>query len=297
MFYIWGQVSIYWEKGITPITLLTQLHPHFLRYLLVYPFFVLSEWTGISSDIFYSIFIYLNCAVSLYIIYFTLLKYNISQKLFIPSLCFFVLMFSLGLIYANGRGIISSSGILILFFTLMEWNRLTVIKKIPLVFFSFLFCSVSTGVIFCCICAVLVIGVKHIRPLIQNHFQTILSFKKNINFKMVFLCVTIFSLILFFAVQSVYKNYSYYGSIVSMLDHGVLGLITDHSLRYLLVPILISIAGLIYFYISKYTFNGAVIIAIFIISSLFGRLTFLSIVPLMITLFLIHISRVWRQKN
>lgn len=303
MFYIWKQVSIYWELGVIPLTLMCQLHPHFLRYLLVYPFLVLSEWTGIPSNLFYTIFIYLCCIGSIYISYLTLKRFCLSGKYLLVSIGFLLSIYAVGLIHANGRGILASFGILIMFFVLIQWSYEKPIKNILLLAFAAMLCSVSTGVMTCFSASSIICLVS------KNYFS---KNKRNNHFLSIFFDSFVIVILLFLMIQSVDKNYEYYGSVTSMLDHGdpglsvnknfvtrmtsmldhgYPGLLVDTNMKYLMALIVILSAVLFYVFCFKYTNDAAAVLSVFIVSSLFGRLTFLVSIPLMVIVFFIIVYK------
>jgi hypothetical protein len=100
VFDAWGQVTVLWEAGLSPLTLIG--HAHMLRYMIAYPGFLLEEsWPGTGFSLYVGIFFGLN------VLLLRLITQLVAARR--PSLGVYSLFIGTHLAM-NGRGVIAWAG-------------------------------------------------------------------------------------------------------------------------------------------------------------------------------------------
>ncbi len=273
MFHIWSQMDYIAKFDVTPIDLALQLHPHTLRYLLVYPFLYLADIFGLHRDIFYTLFVY-GCWVGSFCLSFSILKRNKISNVYIElsylSLATFYLC---TLFFANGRGIVAIFGVMLLFFIQFNEKELNVWKKFFGLTFAFLLCSVSSGITFCFSVIILVLLLLRVKI-------------KNLT-NLLFLFTVVFILVCFICL-SAEKNIMYFWSISAMLAHGLPGMFASSVSTWGMVVVIFSFAYFVYDKLHKEFGKNVIIFIPYILGGLFGALTFFVVIPALLTAFLFY---------
>jgi hypothetical protein len=274
MFHIWPQMDEILKFNLTPIDLALQLHPHTMRYLLIYPCLVLADLLGVHRDILYSLLVY-GCWAGTFYLSYSILEQNKISNLYINLVHFLMTtLYFCGLFFSNGRGVLAVFGVMLLFFIEYKRTELKVWKKISGLSFSFLLCNVSTGIVFCFSMGVLL---------------TLLMNFRIKNFRSLLLIGAVFLILTYFICVSLEKNMSYYGSILSMLSHGLPGVFSPAIFKYGMVFAILSFSYFTHHTLNKeFGVNVVMIFIIYILGGLFGQLTFLVVLPAMLTAFLFH---------
>lgn len=146
-FTLWSQVVYLYRHGADPAQLLVQMHPHFLRYLLVYPIFESAAAMRVSADGIFSIV----CLFGLFAVFLAvrtldrLLSHSPSNW---ANLCWSLLLCGLAAAM-NGRGVLAFLGYALLLVSLVpvfddDRPRWWLFASLPA---AMLFCSVSSGVL------------------------------------------------------------------------------------------------------------------------------------------------------
>lgn len=204
-FKLWPQVTTLWEGGFKLVDVLS--HPHGLRYLLIYPIFLVSSNSGVHYDLIFSVIAcFLIAAIFLMIVLTTMnIKGNIDKKVLIVFFFLFVIAVNM-----NGRLVFALLGSSI--FLYIVYSKLSGLSFYFLSFFSFLLSSVSSGTL----------------SVFLSWFILYWTFFKNKSITENVIggtaCVLFFYFIFDFIVLFVKKNIDYFGGggdgIVNMLSHG-----------------------------------------------------------------------------
>jgi len=286
-FNLWNQVIELRGINIQFIDILTQAH--FLRYLLVYPAFFLSDFTSIDANVFFQIICFINIflatlnCISIY-------KFYEKNNEFI-AVFFFTFLFIFMSGFMNGRITFSFLGFSYLILAIHKWERqknsnfLFIIKTL----ISLFLCSVSTGTFLSCIILLVAWMLFY-----SNRKKGIL------NFYFILLFVIISPVIYLY----LFKNINFYGGglegFINMLQHGmgfIFYIVEFNILILMLLNVIILILLLLplYFSYNKYRLLF-LMIATSLFAGLFGFSTLtLSIIPfsvfilLMITRYLYNL--------
>lgn len=285
-FSLWEQVTYLWESELKFEDMI--LHPHVLRYLLVYPFFTISEYMGIDYDSMFMVVVPILVLVLLELIvksaaYFTGLKVTVVEYVFLSILL--ILMSS----FMNGRMLFSLVGFALILYGMLYWKNnqyyLRVKTACVLLFLSGLFLmSVSSGTFMVGLVAVSMF-------LLMNVFRSN-SWITKVGFSITLLMA--FVLIYPMVEVLVMKNIDYYGGVIPMLNHGVgrIFLIIEMELLVLLV-LSVIVFLLIQFFLIKFYKHFKVLVYLLsvpLVIGLFGNSTLsMALIPLLV-LFTIFIT-------
>lgn len=214
-FSLWSQVVDL--QGTNPLYLYQGLHPHFLRYLLVYPVFEASALAGFAPDTVFSGV----CLVALFIVFLAVrhIDQNLSQDDSTLACVFWSISLCGIAILMNGRGILAFLGYAMLLFSLVplpddRHPRWWLFISLPI---AMLFCSVSSGVLFVAFaqlfttCVICVLRQREMRSASNTPLV---------------LAAGALTTVLFwnFLAVGLHKNLTYYGggveAIWTMLNHG-----------------------------------------------------------------------------
>lgn len=267
-FSMWGQVLA--MQGNDLLLLYGQLHPHFLRYLLVSPVFVLSDATGYQPDAIFS-----GASVLALFLVFLAIRHLDRVLARTPSewagtwlsfiLCGIALLM-------NGRGVLALLGYAVLLVSLVPIHhnyspRWWLFISLPV---AMLCCSVSSGVLavgFLFLLAVCLICVLRHRAS-QNPLNTVIALTA---------CVATMTLYWNFLLIGFQKNLTFYGGgmegMWNMLGHGAGKVMTmvDPFLLILVIPVL-SIAFFVALWSARVFAPAVVICAAAVLAASAGGL-------------------------
>ncbi len=154
-FEAWDQVSTLWDSGIAPILLVD--NPHLLRFLVVYPGFMLEEiHPGVGFSIYIGIFFAINCVVWRQIVF-----RSIGRG---PPLWAWV-VFVAAHASMNGRGVLAWTAWLLcvaISIRILRQSK-SVIGESPKVLLSCFLATVSTGVFVVVFSAFVLTMIRHAR--------------------------------------------------------------------------------------------------------------------------------------
>lgn len=276
-FSLWPQVTNLWESGFELKDVFQ--NPHGLRYLLVYPFFIIAEYTNIDYDVIFSfssiILFYIILKLNLNLLSYFSIENNIS--ILLVSLLYLLLALEM-----NGRMLFSIIGSSFIIYTSLS-NKQSILFY-PLLFLSITLSSVSSG--------------TFILSILWVFTYLIFAHEKNKN-EVVFL-LTLGFIISFISIPYiillVLKNINYFGGgitgIYNMLHHGIGKIIPIDPIIiffifiYFLISILLSTAIYFIFIRRKINSRNFKILFLFLllgcVIGVFGASTFLYSTPIFI---------------
>lgn len=271
MFHIWPQIEEIFNSNGMPLDLALQLHPHAARYLLVYPCIFLADAFGVQLDIIYSLFV-CSCWVGAVYLSFSILKReHVANLTLYFSYYFLAIGYFFLLIFTNGRGILATFGIMLFFFIQWQETEFPLWKKFLGLTLAFFLCSVSTGISFCFSISLLLILMMNLK--VERFF---------------FLVFFVFPILCYFAYISFEKNITYFGSIISLFDHGLPGIFAIPAFKGGMVVMIVFFAYFTYYTLYKEFGKSVIILVMYILGGLFGNLTFVVVIPPLFTAFLFH---------
>lgn len=209
VFYAWEQVSTLWNGNINPLSLFG--HPHFPRYILAYPGFLLQELLPING---FSIYISVFFAINVLLL--TKVSLLINHRR--PSIFIFTIFIATHMAM-NGRGVIAWTSWLICL-----WVCLKLKKKIARPFtemgwitLSCWFAAVSTGVFILVITTFIIYLSKNIK------LGEIAKSEGKV--RTIFFVLPISYVFLHYFIVAIEKNLDFYGggvgAVFNMLQHGL----------------------------------------------------------------------------
>lgn len=283
-FYLWSQVVDMWnsEGHIDELV----MHPHGMRYLLVLPIFIVSNWLNISYDLTFMmvvpfLFLFLvSCILNIITFYRKSISIHDERILFL-LLSFVIIVLSY---FMNGRIIFALLGFSVIYFVLVYWERLK-LKKVLLFFvFGLMLMSVSSGTF---LVGVISISVFILYKVINRRTR------KNL-FLFLLLLIALFATFPLLELL-IMRNIDYFGGVFLMLEHGVgrsLLIVSAEILWMLASIVIIFILMLLMFF---YSYNQYSILGYLIFVSvpigMFGESTFaMSLVPLLVCFGLFWLS-------
>lgn len=209
-FSAWPQVLDLWDLDL-PLEYLTE-HPHFFRYLVVYPGFMLENYFGNYG---FSIYLCIFFATNIVLWRLLINKYCGRN----PNVIIWILFLGVHLAM-NGRGVIAWCAWLICMHVcldLSDVNRNTLFPIFRIVFSSFLG-TVSTGVFVVIVFAILFFVFRWLRAKKKKHNIFLSLF-------VLFLSIPFFIGIYDYFVAAVSKNVDFYGGglygFFGMFQHGL----------------------------------------------------------------------------
>jgi hypothetical protein len=214
-FELWDQVDVLNSSGSSIGELWG--HPHFLRYILVLPFFEGSQYMGMDYNRLFTlsipILLYLIQRYTILSIEVIWIKYHSILRLGLHQ---FLVMFLLVSVVSlmNGRIIFSILGSAILLYSFVNWENLGVRKLLFYILIAFFLCSVSSGTF---TIAILLAVVFVLYKLFKNKNKK--EFFIFVPFLMLFLAILPILMVL------IKKNVDYFGGgfdgSIAMLHHGL----------------------------------------------------------------------------
>lgn len=237
-FELWGQVVYLWDVKFPIHNVL--LHPHGLRYFLVYPIFILSNYLSVSYDFIFSLVACLCMSLFYYLIIINAVKLGCRSKPKFLIVLIMVLFVSLNM---NGRLVFALLGASIFLF--MAFHKTSPMKFYLLSIISFMLSSVSSGTI-----SVFIIW--------YLYYWLFFREKSSIEFMFgwLFILLSIYA-IFDFVKLFVLKNINFFGGgfegVINMLSHGFGKVfLIDETLAILifmnLILILITVFIMFYFF-------------------------------------------------
>ena len=263
-FLVWGQIDLSIFQIIN-----APFQAHSIRIFLVGGLIYLGELLGYSEIITFNFFVTILLLLNVRILYQIFKSYS-SNKLFL-----FIILISPILIpfFQNGRGIITSFGLSLLFYSLviMPQKVTNHFKIIINIFFSFLFLNVSSGAFLAS-----VISFFFFFLFLKNKDNYL--YKKRKIYSITLLTIASPILIIYLT-----KNIKYFdGSVIKMLNHGA-GQVFNYLDFNILFPLLIILSILIIVIIivfqkSKYLTDFYPFVVASFIGLLFGYSSFFTFV-------------------
>lgn len=244
-FEIWGQITYIWGGRPSPIILILEGSAHALRYTLLYPVLVFSEFFNFDHDVVFSYLVLVSMFITVRNI-FRSAEIILGRRLIgvvgvvavvIPIETLFFLM--------NGRGTISFLGYSICFRILIHliYHRELNTTQMILLFVGIVMCSVSSGVLASAYMSIL-IGVGAI---IHNMVKQ--GVTKN-SLKAVFGLVLLLGIFFIFFLIGIQKNLDFYGGglegFKGLLSHGA-GYVLIGFVDVPFLTVLTALGGMILF--------------------------------------------------
>ena len=270
-FRLWSQVT--YLRGNIPNLGNLLIEAHLLRYMLVYPIFVLSDQTGINADKLFS-------AICFVMLFFTVrcctkMANYCFHKGELYFIIFFALLFLLISAFMNGRIIFAFLGFSYLLLAVQNWEKMNLSNfgLLSRIFPALFLCSVSSGTFLSCF-----------NGLILWSFVFINRTKRSI-FYYILILLFVFSPILKLYLL---KNINFFGGgfvgFVNMLSHGVgkifLVIGFDSLIFLILIFANLTIIGISLLYYDRYHRLYFIFLGSSIASGFFGYSTLsLAIVP------------------
>lgn len=218
-FSLWEQVEYFGGSNLGPWHLVERMHPHALRYLLVWPVYFLERSFEIDRKIFYNL---LTSFVLLYVplvIYFSLSKLGVEKKrghlVFIVCLIMYAI---LGL-FMNGRIIWAHAGIMMAITAPLFYRESFLSASLLFIHLTaaLLMASVSSGTLVVAYASSAVMACIYLK---RSRDQ-----RKMLYFRIVPLLIVLL-MFLPWVVTGLFKNINFYGGgidgVVNMADHGAL---------------------------------------------------------------------------
>lgn len=220
-FEVWPQITYLWDMEADPLFELSRIHPHGIRYALMYPILMASEYLGLHHDRLFSLISLINCYFTIRnigAISSTIVKErrNGDMVLFGCAVALTILFFLM-----NGRIGFAFLGysILLLVIVRHHYNRQIGISSLIGMMLGLAFCSVSSGTLISAVLS-LVIAV---------YFEAFRCIRRatltRSSVLIVLSCIVLGGLLFRHLVASVNKNAAFYGGgsdgILRMLEHGM----------------------------------------------------------------------------
>lgn len=277
-FHLWGQVVTLWDDNTEISSLL--LHPHGMRYLLVYPIFVVSDLLNVSYNwLFSNTVIILIITITRHVIKAVEeIQHGLTKSdkdILFLLICSFFMALSL---FMNGRILFALTGSAILINILISWDKHNLWGIVLPLFLIVFLSSVSSGTLVVSI-------ITFISFLIYKSMTTGLKYSKNHMLLILFagILATVFPLLKIL----VMKNINFYGGgwdgLIAMLAHGLgkVFLVVDSDV---LALILLTLALTVMLFLMSYHYYKRMIIPIFFIAlslagGLFGKSTLMMFLP------------------
>ncbi len=208
-FALWPQVIELYQSNIEFNQIFS--HPHGMRYFLVLPLFIISEWLGVNYDLLFTLIAPL---LLLLIVFFVkkqilFLRQHVSKKQKIFLSLFLMICILVVASNMNGRILFALLGFSILSFVLVFWDSLEGGGKAFWVICGLMLMSVSSGTFIIGVCSIALFSLYKV-------FNG--RGKKELFFFLVFTLGLIYFLPLI--ISLIMKNIDYFGNILLMLNHG-----------------------------------------------------------------------------
>lgn len=277
LFLPWDQVTEMHSFNIHPFLLAG--HPHFYRYLVTYPGFLLDNI--FSAETGFSIYVSFFFALNAYLWARVYIRIHHTPPPLALLLIFIAIHFSM-----NGRGVFAWTAWLLAMEVCISIHekRFKPIRGLLIVFFSLWLASVSTGVFIVVFSIMTLFTLRCIQ--FRNAFR---------NFSWIHAVALATALVLIYAasqyfVSAIIKNVDYYGGgwggVISMLDHG-LGRYTFNPVVIVLVFNIIIVFSIVFLFILKNR-NLDTPVTYFIAAPLMGGLFGITVLTLVIPALLLR---------
>lgn len=241
-YILWDQV----EYGIDSFDFLTgELGPHTIRIGLIKIIYIIGDLLYFSELLSLNIFLNFLTLINVIFIYKILNRNNFISN---SSLLLIPLPIIVS-IFQNGRGIITTCGFLMLFYSLVYYSKKikNIITFLFIFIISLIFLNASSGTFLVGILSILFYFILSVNRSIENRTNNFIIFM------ILFLLVLISPLIFIY----ITKNLDYYdGSIINMLNHGAGSIILVLGFEIITLFIFfISMNLFVIFFINKYFFS------------------------------------------
>lgn len=218
-FEVWGQITYIWGGRVSPVVLILEGSPHALRYTLMYPILVFSEFFNFDHDVVFSYLVLASMFITIRNIFASAEIILGRQLIGVVGVVAVVIPIETLFFLMNGRGTMSFLGYSICFRVLMYliYHRELNIAKMLLLFMGIVMCSVSSGVLASCYVSILIgVGVT-VRGM----------FKQGVtkgNLKSVLGLLLLLGVFFIFFLIGIQKNLNFYGGglqgFKGLLSHG-----------------------------------------------------------------------------
>lgn len=277
-FTLWSQVIYLWESGANVSSLV--FHPHGMRYILMLPYFIASEWLCINYNWLFSCTVpFLILFSSLFIVKsFESINNGLSEndnKIIFFIVCFLLMVISL---FMNGRILFSIVGASLLTNILVKWENTNFAKSFFSVLGAFFLSSVSSGTFIVAVASFCIF-------LISMIFRSYRRRMKNLLFFIVILLIGFIGYPLFEALMM--KNIDFFGGgiegIFNMLGHGI-GAVLINIGSEIIILFMVNIVLLLIVVIFLLPYLNKILIPLFLIgvslcAGMFGISTMMMSIP------------------
>jgi hypothetical protein len=276
-FEAWTQVIDLWETEVSPLLLVG--HPHFFRYLIAYPGFLLeSELPNLGFSIYVSLFFAINVVL--------LRRLSLLCQDREPPVWAWAI-FLLAHMFMNGRGVIAWTAWLLCAILCLRMSRHEGggMKHLLLLIATCWLAAVSTGVFIVTVATLLLFYFQYRKRAMKRSKLSI--------FLTTLLGVPMFAIVADYFWVALQKNVEFYGGglsgVLNMLQHGV-GMVLFESPAIAMLLIYISALALIL--LAFLGFHGKVWSPLqkLIFLGLSGGLFGFTVLTLVIPLFLIYVT-------
>ena len=277
-FKLWSQVELLNESGVVLSEVYN--HPHFLRYLITLPFFVISEKLNLSYNYLFSIVV---PVFLFFIVKYTSNSFEMlcqSRRRIAGNISYLIIMVILTaiLLLMNGRIIFSILASALLMLTFFKWESYSTIRVYGHFIISLLLSSVSSGTFTIALVFIVVFLIYQFSKSIKNNFIRVLP--------LLILLIYIYPIFL----KLLLKNLDYYGGgfdgFILMLTHGLGKVFLYMDMFTLSMAFWILILNLIFFVVLIKNFKELTIplsmVAISLVGGLFGISTMMMIPALFV---------------
>ena len=284
-FMLWSQVTYLWGANVAPLTMTIAEEAHFLRYMLTYPIFYISDIMQLDHDFLFSLILSFLFVLNAMVLSRTMKRQNVAYQNGFIAVSVTLLLLALYLI-SNGRGPLALFGYSLIISELIKIEFIRGAKASSFIYFAIgiFFCSVSTGVMLsACVVLITFLTLNFFTFLIGR--LTLVKYVKQ--FMLISLALLVFKEPIVMAVK---KNMNYYGggidSIFKMLNHGWGEAVYDH-LYGVSGHVFIAVIGVMFLFgllLSALCFSRSIqtIAAVSLICGAYGYTTFaVAIIPLM----------------
>jgi len=285
---LWGQVVYLWESKVGISKLL--FHPHGMRFLLVLPIFVVSDWLAISYNWLFSCVMPLIITVTSFFIGSTVewINHGLSRKK--KKTLFFYISLSLILLsmFMNGRIMFAVMGSSIILNIFVKWDRKSFFGILIPGLISMFLCSVSSGTF-------IVAFLSFYTFLVFKYIQSYWCSRKNLELFFVFFAILIVVLPLLKVLAL--KNVNYYGGglagFFNMMNHGLGSVFLNIDSLHLYLRSLVAFCcfWLLFLWLPhcRKIWTPLFLIVFSMIGGLFGISTMMLVIPPLIVIFCITI--------
>tara|TARA_R110000824_G_C15232528_1_gene678840 strand:+ start:20021 stop:21019 length:999 start_codon:yes stop_codon:yes gene_type:complete len=281
-FEVWPQILDFPHQNFSLESIYS--HPHGVRYLLILPALLISDFLNIQDSLVFSLYVFLIMLLAIFCLQKLLVEELPNKPL---GVLFLVVFFVVIFLNMNGRMAFSLAGASIQIYVLYHWGSLRNIKKISLMILSLFLCSVSSGTF-------LLIFLIYSFFIFKNSvFVTgVLTRTDALFLVFMFIVVAISPIIFMF----IFKNLSYFGGglsgLYNMLGHGFGSLFIEEAGWGLIVYILVCFLSFAFFCYVSAIYKGFSFAPWFFVLTIFGGLFGYSTATIALPLYLVVMARI-----